>query len=208
MWYLNAMKWIDEDDLLYGKREARRKVREFFRDLLVNRPTETHALISLALRALRGYDISKLLKRQMEALFYAQEAKELGLTETTYISEKLGIHRQSAWELLKRIDAKILTSDVFDTYTSNGRTRFPDRIVKRTMKGKPRICAYCGLTTPDGSKPLCGDCHRGIRLNQWSLSADNEARILNWLEPEIERIRQEHRQWALDQLVLQDMASV
>ena len=137
-WWLDTLKWVDAGDI----EKMGIGVLQTLRDLVVSRPTEYGRFVSLFRKSLKRK--VKLTTRQQEAWVLAQEADLKGITRTRYISDQLGIHRQSAWELLKRAedrliviefqkDQKILTYGVsVPIYGDSGRKiQLPAREVKQ-----------------------------------------------------------------------------
>ncbi len=144
------------------------------------------------------YQEKELTKRQKEAMTAYDEAIHCDQAPVTYVADKLGISVPGASKLLKR--AKVLTFGDFVHYVSSSQYKLSDwspsaQEIKAMMKSKPRICAYCGGKTYDGSVPLCFTCHsqlQSLREEVW------DERTRKWLIPEIRRIENEHRQWAVD----------
>jgi DNA-binding Lrp family transcriptional regulator len=111
-WYENPERWVDALDI----QEQGKHSIQLLIDMIVKRPTEFSRFRRLFLKALNNRMV--LLPRQKIVLDLALEAKQLGKTETTYISETLGIHRQTAWENLRRAeDRQIIINYQLETKT-------------------------------------------------------------------------------------------
>jgi hypothetical protein len=209
-------KILDLDDVIYESTKTTWAIaRRVFRSLPPNPHTK---MIDIAMgQQMNGMDVPQtatlnilrdalqsldkdLTNRQKQALAAYDEAIHNDLPPVTYVAEQLGIRVNSASELLKR--AKIRTFGDFVHYIYDSVYKLDDwspnpKQVKAMMKSKPRICAYCGEQTYDGSVPLCFSCHSrlgSLREETW------DARTRGWLMPEIRRIENEHRVWAIDQL--------
>lgn len=207
---------LDLDDLIYDSTKTTWAIaRRVFRSLASNPHTK---IIDIAMgQQMDGMDVPKtailniletamlsldkdLTRRQKEAMAAYDEAIHCDEPPVKYVAEKLGIDKSNASRLLKR--AKIATFADFVHYIYDSAYKMDDwspdpKQVKVMMKSKPRICAYCGGQTYDGSVPLCFTCHSGLktlREEAW------DARTRGWLVPEIRRIENEHRAWAIDQL--------
>lgn len=83
---------------------------ELLRDMVVSRPTEFGRLRKLFLRSLKRP--ITLLPRQEKAIVLANEARQLGFTETVYVADKLGINRHSAYKLLQRAEQRLLIAEI------------------------------------------------------------------------------------------------
>lgn len=100
-WYEIPERWVDAVDIqMRGKASV-----DVLQDLIVKRSTEYGRFKKLFFRAMSNK--MTLLPRQQQAIDLANEAKALGITESTYISEKLGIQRQPALRLLKRAEERL-----------------------------------------------------------------------------------------------------
>lgn len=140
-----------------------------------------------------------LTKRQKEALAAYDEAIQRDIPiPTKYVAERLGIGLRASQKLLVR--AKVFVLDDFFHYIYRSAYKLgswtpSERMVKKLMKSRPRICAHCGGQTYDGSVPLCFSCHSELgtlREEAWP------ELTRSWLPQEIRRIEKEHRQWAID----------
>lgn len=172
-WHRNPYKWVDDEDLFLGTREAKQRGYRFFASLNLFRPTEYAALVRLFHRALSGYDVERLTPRQTQAVLLAHEARLQNKTPSTYVANKLQINRHSAYKLLKRADlSKMETSEGVSPLYSEGvhaLTILPTREdIKSARPVVKRDCCICGVKTPDGTKALCWDCHsRFFRKEQF-----------------------------------------
>jgi hypothetical protein len=208
---------LDLDDVIYESTKTTWAIaRRVFRSLPPNPHTK---MIDIAMgQQMNGMDVPQssvlnilrealqyldkdLTKRQQEAMTAYDEAIHNDIpVPTTYVAARLGIKRDSALKLIKR--AKMSCFSDFEAYIYDSVYKLDDwspspKQVTAMMKSKPRICAYCGEQTYDGSVPLCFSCHSrlgSLREEAW------DARTRAWLTPEINRIRREHRAWAIDQL--------
>ena len=204
LWYRNQYAWLDADDL---DADPMRQAHYFFRDLLVNRPTEFRALFNLFLAARRSFDgvHQAFTSRQEKAVAYAIEAIRRGKNAAKYVALKLGINLRNAYRLLERADfrAKIANFSQFVQLVSkdvahNTWTPKPETI-KRQMAAMPRICAGSGTEGchghTRGDYALCWSCLRKYGLRgEW---ADTRHA---WLLPEARRIETEHRKAAINAL--------
>jgi hypothetical protein len=204
LWYKNQYAFIDPADL---PDEAKRQGYQFFRDVLVNRPTEFQALFKLFLAARRGFDTvhKAFTTRQERAVAYAIEALRMGKLATRYVAEKLGIGIRAAQRLLKRADyeAKMFAfgryvQSVSKDVAQNLWTPKPEHI-KRQMAAMPRICAGSGTEGchghTRGDYALCWSC-----LQKYGLRGEWEDSGVSWLLPEARRIEAEHRKAAINAL--------
>jgi hypothetical protein len=192
---------LDTEDMLEGKRRMWALARRIFRSLS---PTSAGmdvpqtAVLNILQVAVQGFDKS-LTKRQQAAAEAYDEAIHLGITPSTHVAAKLGINRHSAYKLIQRANLETFHEFVHYIYRSvyqmDDWSPTPQQ-VKAMMKARARICAYCGGNTRDGSLPLCFECHSklgSLREEAWNY------RTRSWLAPEIRRIENEHRAWAIDQ---------
>ena len=101
-WYELPNAWVDAIDI----EEQGKQAIHLLRDMIVKRPTEYSRFKKLFYRAMNNK--ITLLPRQELVLSLAIEAKLLGITETTYVSEKLGINRFSAYKALKRAEERAI----------------------------------------------------------------------------------------------------
>ena len=204
LWYKNQYAFIDPDDL---PDDAKRQGYQFFRDVLVNRPTEFKALFSLFLAARRGFDVihKAFTSRQQQAVDYAIEALRRGTNAAKYVALKLGIALVSAYQLLQRADfrAKMHNFSQFVEYvskdaTQNTWTPTPEAI-QRQMASMSRICAASGTEGchghTRGDYALCWSC-----LRKYGLRGEWEDNGVSWLLPEARRIQTEHRKAAINAL--------
>jgi hypothetical protein len=207
-------KILDLDDIIYeNTRTTWAIARRIFRSLSGNPHTKAidipmgqmsdgmdvpqTSILNILSNALKSLD-RDLTKRQQQALEAYDEAIHNDLPPVKCVAEQLGIRINSASELLKR--AKIRTFGDFKAYIYDSVYKLDDwspspQQVTAMMKSRPRTCAYCGGQTYDGSVPLCFICHSqlgSLREEAW------DKRTQKWLVPEINRIRREHRAWAVD----------
>lgn len=214
---------LDLDDIVYGGKCIFSIARKEFRTLASNPHTKLidvpmgqlsegmdvpqTAILNILQDALAGNE-QTLTKRQHEAMQAYDEAIHLEKAPVTYVADKLGIRVNSASELLKR--AEIRTFSDFVAYVYDSVHKISDwsptpQQVTTMMKSKPRICAHCGGKTTNGALPLCFECHTrlgSLREEMWT------ERTRSWLVPEIRRIRNEHRLWAIDQCFLAHYGTV
>lgn len=113
------------------------------------------AILNILQSAMQGFEKS-LTKRQQQAAEAYDEAIHLGITPSTHVAAKLGINRHSAYKLIQRANLETFHESVDYIYRSV--YQFDDwhptpKQVQAMMKSKPRICAYCGGKTYDGSVP-------------------------------------------------------
>lgn len=208
---------LDVDDILEGKKRMWAIARRAFRSLSSNPHTSMidipmgqmmdgmdvpkTAILNILQSAMQGFEKS-LTKRQQQAAEAYDEAIHLDINPSMHVAAKLGINRHSAYKLIQRanletfheIEAYIYRS----VYQMDGWSPTPKQITAM-MKSRPRTCAYCGGKTYDGSVPLCFECHSrlgSLREEAW------DKRTRSWLKPEIDRIRREHKAWAVDQCYL------
>jgi hypothetical protein len=201
---------LDTEDMLEGKRRMWSFARRVFRSLS---PTSAGmdvpqtAILNILQTAMQGFDKS-LTKRQQAAAEAYDEAIHLGITPSTHVAAKLGINRHSAYKLIQRANLETFHEFVHYIYRSvyqmDDWSPTPQQ-VKAMMKARARTCAYCGGNTRDGSLPLCFGCHSklgSLREEAWNY------RTRSWLAPEIRRIENEHREWAIDQCYLAHCGAV
>lgn len=195
-WHNNPYKILDTEEILYpdgGMRphgkivsrvaitfKSRWNMRHDYRyEILENiqppaygSDVERDAMVDIIQDALENNFLrTKKTSKQKQVIVLAREAEQLGMTPTTYISEQLGIHRQSAWERLKR--AKILTFEGSNDIIS---------IEREAKKGLARTCCYCGQSTQNGLRALCDECDkRFYYLEDYPLNfnADDLKRLIN-----------------------------
>jgi hypothetical protein len=205
LWYKNQYAFLDPDDLAD---DPKRQAYYFFRDLLVNRPTEFQALFKLFLATRHNFDgvVHKAFtSRQEQAVSYAIEALRRGLNAAKYVALKLGIAVVSAYQLLQRADfrAKMHTFSGFVQSISKDaaqNTWTPSRSqVQRQMASMPRLCAGSGTEGchdhTRGDYALCWSC-----LRKYGLRGEWEDNGYSWLLPEARRIEAEHRKAAINAL--------
>lgn len=104
-WYHDPERYVDAVDIeKHGKGAI-----ELLRDLIVNRHTEYSKLADMWFDAL-GKPV-RLIDSQQETFRLAREAQQLGLTESLYIAQQLGISQRAAQYRLKTLDnrMKIIT---------------------------------------------------------------------------------------------------
>lgn len=99
-WYESPERWVDALDI----QEQGKHSIVLLKDLIVNRVTEYSQFKQLFLRALQRP--MTLLPRQQTAIMLADEALELGVTVSAYISEQLDISPQASRRLLHRAEAR------------------------------------------------------------------------------------------------------
>lgn len=206
-WWLNPFRFVDDVDLLRHPAAAL----VFFYDLLVNRPTEFHALVHLFLRACNNLDWARasMTARQTEAVDALIEAVGQGKPPVMYVARKLGVSKQAASQLVQRADkAKMLTlGELFHVYDSSAFIEWtPDEAaIKAQMAKMTRQCAADG--TPDcehttrGRFALCWPCSQkyGAIREEW-LESRNGLPAPTWLLAEARRIDQQLRQDAINAL--------
>lgn len=196
-WWLNPFRWLDEVDLLDKGGNY-----SFFHDLLVERPTEFRAFLYLFVQSCNNLDAQRLVmtQRQGEAVRLAREAMQAGVHPTGYVAQMMRITPRSVQRLLKR--GSVALGEFFhvvDDDCTRIRWKPSDGQIRAQMAATRKLCAGhgtpgCGGST-SGKFALCWNCHRtyGIR-GEWG------ERHRKWLEPEIRRIENDHRQAAINAL--------
>lgn len=207
-WWLNPYKFVDEEDILVHKREAK----IFFYDLLVNRPSEFRTLIVMFMRAYSNLDedLVQLTHRQEQAISLARQAMIIGEPPVKYVSERLNIAKSSASELLQRANTRLeirTFDDLFHVYVDDDsvNTWSPsEQQIKAQMAKMTRECAASGTPkckgTTRGRFALCLPCsqHYGAIREDWVKPQTGEP--LTWLLEEARRIDTQLRKDAINLL--------
>ena len=193
-WYEIPDSWVDAVDI----DEMGKKAIELLRDMIVKRPTEYGRFKMLFLRAMSNK--LTLLPRQQKVLELAQEAKRLGVTETTYISDKLGINRFSAYKALRRAEDRFIVLNYqngtkMETYDNNMAIRSEDvkkfelpmsdidNMIKHQLVACPTYKYYDGCSgTAYVRLGLCPECHEHFKNMrggepEWVTYLRNEMRV-------------------------------
>ena len=207
-WWLNPFKFVDEDDILVHKRQAK----IFFYDLLVNRKTELRTLIVMFMAAYNNLDedMVQLTHRQTQAVSLARYAMVSGEPPVKYVAQHLNIDKSSASRLLKRANFKLEIAtfdDLFHVYVDDDivNTWSPsEQQIKAQMAKMTRECAASGTPkckgTTRGRFALCLPCsqHYGAIREDWVKPRTNEP--LTWLLEEARRIDMQLRKDAINHL--------
>lgn len=186
-WYESPEAWVEGEDIKRLGKWAFLALR----DLIVKRKSELTSFEHLFQSALNNK--VSLTRRQQKAMEYADEAIRLGLTETTYVAQKLGINRHSAFKLLNRAHDRM----IFITYQSNIKMETfhdstgiysdtPPKIeldndeIFRIQAGLKYDCPCSGLNpkckgTANGRFGLCYPCSK-------TYGANKEERLMNGYE--------------------------
>jgi hypothetical protein len=208
LWFKNPFNFADEESILSGNRAA---AFEFFRDALVNRPTEFAALLHLYLLACRNLESGRadLTQRQREAVNFAREAEKQGIHPTKYTADKLKISHRAAQRLFRRAGRRYEETNMFASaaelhvvHKDNKQTWRPsEKQIRAKMAAMPRTCAACGENAP-GKYALCWKCSRiyGPTRSDWEQAGKNGVVPAKWLLPEARRIEREHRRAAINEL--------
>jgi len=211
-WYDSPEHWVDGTDI---DKMGRRAV-EVLRDLIVNRHTEYNRFKYLFLRSLKNG--IHLTRRQQQAIDLAIEARTLGITESTYIAEKLGIHRTNAYQLLRRADErmyfityqneiKIATFDDSMAIHSEHNTRttidIPNDDIDNVVSGRYVDCPTKPYVDEcQGRAParfgLCRTCYETYNNKKWYPDGMPE-----WVKELANSVRREARQEAREYLFRQ-----
>lgn len=207
-WWLNPFKFVDEDDILVHKREAK----VFFYDLLVNRQTEFRTLIVMFMAAYNNLDEDaiQLTHRQEQAVSLARYAMISGEPPVKYVAQHLNIDKSNASRLLKRANFKLEIAtfdDLFHVYVDDDsvNTWSPsEQQIKAQMAKMTRECAASGTPkckgTTRGRFALCLPCsqHYGAIREDWVKPRTGEP--LTWLLEEARRIDMQLRKDAINLL--------
>lgn len=195
-WWLNPFKFVDEDDILVHKRQAK----VFFYDLLVNRQTEFRTLIVMFMAAYNNLDedLVELTHRQTQAVSLARYAMVSGEPPVKYVAEHLNINKSNASRLLKRAGFKLEIAtfeDLFAVYDSSEQQTYytpSEREIQAQKARMTRICAADGMPgckhTTRGQFALCLPCSEkfGKQREEWIDPRTKEP--LDWLLKEARRI--------------------
>lgn len=167
-WYEYPERWVDAVDIqLRGKASV-----DILRDMIVKRNTEYSRFKKLFLRAMSN--AITLLPRQQIVIDLANQARQMGITETTYIAENLGINRHSAYKALKRAEDRLIiityqNDEKMETYGDSipfddeSRIEIEKRDIKRVYAGMIIDCPGNGanLTCLGSARVrygLCSEC--------------------------------------------------
>lgn len=207
-WWLNPFKFVDDDDILVHKRNAK----IFFYDLLVNRQTEFRTLIVMFMAAYNNLDEDavQLTSRQSQAVSLARQAMVIGEPPVKYVSQRLNIDKSNASRLLKRANFKLEIAtfdDLFAVYDSSEHQTYyapTEREIQAQKARMTRICAADGTPgckgTTRGQFALCLPCSEkfGKQREEWSDPRTKEP--MDWLLKEARRIDIQVRSEAINAL--------
>ncbi len=195
-WWWSVLRFVDVDDLATEGRGAA----IFFLDLLVNRPTEFTAFLSLFLPAYAAWTATGgLTARQEQAAAHATTARARGLNEARFASEQMGIHISAAYKLLARGRAKQEMATILSfAHVIYRRDAQPptEAQIKRKMAAHRVVCPGKGWSDncsghATGRFGLCWSCN-----SFYGIDGERPA----WLAYLVEQNRLEARQSAIDAL--------
>lgn len=206
-WWHDPEKFVDAVDI---EKHGGGAV-QLLRDLIVKRTTEYDKISQLFFDAL-SKPIT-LLPRQQTAIQLADEAKLLGITETSYISQKLGINRHSAYKLLRRAEDRLLiitfqSNKKMETYSDSvafiddTRMKVSKQDIFKRVKNRRVSCP----TQPFNADKCDGDCfaHFGI-CRPCLLTFDDLSRYPDgrpdWVQLLINTTRKEAREQARQEII-------
>lgn len=200
-WYLNPLKWVDDDDLfdVTGALTMHRAI-DVLKDKLVHRPADEATMTRGLMRSAKAHGLTR---KQQSAVDLAREAMVAGQTATLYVAEKLNINRFSAYKLLKRADAKIQPkmetfAPKFDIY-SKARVKIAESDIQRVLAGMKVDCAGCGEKPAPARTCLCYGC-----LKKYGMDGERPAITAGWLDKMIRITRHDARKRAIDRLMVTD----
>ncbi len=198
-WYEMPESWVDAIDI----EEMGKGAIALLQDMIVSRPVEFGRFKKLFYRAMTNH--ITLLPRQRTVLNLAEEAKRLGLTETTYISDKLGINRFSAYKALRRAEDRLIVMNYqneskMETYDmsssiyteqpaiklSDSKTNTIAASLKFDCPTQPDNPKYC-TGTASGQYGICYACSEKYGKNK----ADRHTKGYGWVNEIVAMARKE-----------------
>jgi len=192
-WYKSPAGFLDPEDYLFGKAHTAKMAHLAFTSTSVWRSVEYAVLMRMFYQAWHSAMTADLTSRQREAWHLRGEAIRLNLNPAQHVSDRLGIAKVSAYQLLARTRAKIHNFNQFFAIYHEDQSRIPKATqaqVNAQLCEMTVRCACDGADNCQGSAParygICWHCKQryGYPHTMTDLTA-------SWLPEHVNHVRRE-----------------